>query len=81
VVEDILAIIGIFGGGTLVAVSFSPLGKAWADRIRGKGIIVQDPEVIEDLNALRLEVSELHERLDFNERLLAERRESDRVGG
>lgn len=79
--EDILAIIGIFGGGTLVAVSFSPLGKAWADRIRGKGIIVQDPEVIEDLNALRLEVSELHERLDFNERLLAERRESDRVGG
>ena len=79
--EDIIAIIGILGGGTLVAVSFSPLGKAWADRIRGKGIIVQDPEVIEDLNALRLEVSELHERLDFNERLLAERRESDQVGG
>jgi len=80
VVEDILAIIGIFGGGTLVAVSFSPLGKAWADRIRGKGLIVQDPEVIEDLNALRLEVAELHERLDFNERLLAERRESGPVG-
>lgn len=79
--EDILAIIGIFGGGTLVAVSFSPLGKAWADRIRGKGLIVQDPEVIEDLNALRLEVAELHERLDFNERLLAERRESGLVGG
>lgn len=79
--EDILAIIGIFGGGTLVAVSFSPLGKAWADRIRGKGLIVQDPEVIEDLNALRLEVAELHERLDFNERLLAERRESGPVGG
>ncbi|MCL4864941.1 MAG: hypothetical protein KJZ47_03540 [Gemmatimonadales bacterium] len=78
--EDILAIIGIFGGGTLVAVSFSPLGKAWADRIRGKGLIVQDPEVIEDLNALRLEVAELHERLDFNERLLAERRESGPVG-
>ena len=79
--EDILAIIGIFGGGTLVAVSFSPLGKAWADRIRGKGLIVQDPEVSEDLNALRLEVAELHERLDFNERLLAERRESGPVGG
>ena len=79
--EDILAIILIFGGGTIVAMSFSPVGKAWADRIRGKGIVVQDPEVIEDLNALRLEVSELHERLDFNERLLAERRESDQVGG
>lgn len=78
--EDILAIIMIFGGLTAVAVSFSPIGKAWADRIRGRGIVVQDPEVIEDLNALRLEVSELHERLDFSERLLAERRESAQAG-
>lgn len=78
--EDILAIIFIFGGGTAVAVSFSPIGKAWADRIRGRGIVVQDPEVIEDLNALRLEVAELHERLDFSERLLAERRDADQGG-
>lgn len=78
--EDILAIIFIFGGGTAVAVSFSPIGRAWADRIRGRGIVVQDPEVIEDLNALRLEVAELHERLDFSERLLAERRDADQGG-
>jgi len=80
-VDDILAIIMIFGGGTAIAISFSPIGKALADRIRGRGIVVQDPEVIEDLNALRLEVSELHERLDFSERLLAERRESGQAGG
>lgn len=79
--DDILAIIMIFGGGTAIAISFSPIGKALADRIRGRGIVVQDPEVIEDLNALRLEVSELHERLDFSERLLAERRESGQAGG
>jgi hypothetical protein len=79
-VEDILAIILIFGGGATVAISFSPVGRAWADRIRGRGIVVQDPEVIEDLNQLRQEVAELHERVDFSERLLAERRESDSVG-
>jgi hypothetical protein len=33
-VEDILAIIFLFGGGTLVLLSFSPLGKAIAERIR-----------------------------------------------
>lgn len=73
--EDILAIIFIFGGGSLVLLSFSPVGKAWADRIRGRSTVVQDPEVLEDLNQLRQEVAELHERLDFSERLLAERRE------
>jgi hypothetical protein len=79
-VEDILAIILIFGGGATVAISFSPVGRAWADRIRGRGIVVQDPEVIEDPNQLRQEVAELHERVDFSERLLAERRESGSVG-
>lgn len=69
--EDILAITFIFGGGTAVMLAFSPVGKALAERIRGRGVVVQDPEVIEDLNQLRQEVAELHERLDFSERLLA----------
>jgi len=72
--EDILAVTFIFGGGTAVLLAFSPVGKALADRIRGRGVVLQDPEVIEDLNALRQEVADLHERLDFSERLLAERR-------
>ncbi len=74
--EDVLAVTFIFGGGTAVLLAFSPVGKALADRIRGKSLVVQDPEVIEDLNALRQEVADLHERLDFSERLLAERRET-----
>ena len=33
--EDILALLLIFGGGTLVAISFSPVGRAFSERIRG----------------------------------------------
>lgn len=79
-VEGVLAIILIFGGGAATLIAYSPVGKAIADRIRRKGLIIQDPEVIEDLNQLRGEVTELHERLDFAERLLSERTDADRLG-
>lgn len=76
--EDVLAIILIFGGGAATLIAYSPVGKAIADRIRRKGLVIQDPEVIEDINQLRGEVAELHERLDFAERLLSDRSESGR---
>lgn len=78
--EGILAILLIFGGGAATLIAYSPVGKAIGDRIRGKGLVIQDPEVIEDLNQLRGEVTELHERLDFAERLLSERTATDRLG-
>ena len=82
--EDILAIILIFGGGTFVAVSFSPIGKAIAARIRGGGATgesahqllaeVDDLRAqVADVDQLRAEVAELHERVDFAERLLAKK--------
>lgn len=75
--EDILAIILIFGGGTAVAVSFSPIGKAIADRIRGRSqIAAPDPELLADLDDMRAQLSELQERVDFTERLLAKDREA-----
>ena len=37
------------------------------------------PEVLEELSALRIEVAELAERIDFAERLLAESREDSRA--
>ncbi len=77
-VEGVLAIILIFGGGAATLIAYSPVGKAISDRIRRKGLVIQDPEVIEDLNQLRGEVAELHERLDFAERLLSERSETGR---
>lgn len=74
----VVAIVMLFGGGAAVLIAYSPVGRAIADRIRGKGLLIQDPEVIADLNQLRGEVAELHERLDFAERLLADRSESGR---
>lgn len=78
--EDILAITFLFGGGTLVLLSFSPLGKALAERIRhGKQPLPApeiDPALYEEVDLLRAELGEIHERLDFTERLLA----SDKSG-
>lgn len=79
--EDILALLLIFGGGTLVAISFSPVGRAIAERIRGRADSQPDPAVYEELERLRSEMSELHERVDFAERLLAKGREREHLPG
>ena len=90
-VEGILAIIFLFGGGTAVALGFSPVGRAFADRIRGKHgmpdveelraeLTEQREGLAEDLQAVRHEVAELAERLDFAERLLAQSRDAQRLG-
>jgi hypothetical protein len=81
-VEDILAIVLIFGGGTAIALAFSPLGKAVADRLRHGKLPVQalnaDPAIYDELDRLRTDVTELQERLDFAERLLASGHEPSR---
>ncbi len=70
--ESILAITFIFGGGTLFLLAVSPVGKAIAERIRGGGTAPgTDPELLNEVEALRHEVAELAERVDFAERLLA----------
>ena len=79
-VEGVLAIIFLFGGGSVVAISFSPIGKALADRFRhGKSPLPApgpDPAVYEELDHLRADLSELQERLDFAERLLSQRQDA-----
>jgi hypothetical protein len=82
--EDILAIIFLFGGATVAAVAFSPVGRALADRIRGGSGQAgggADPAVYEELDRLRQEVNELHERVDFSERLLAKKNEPGQLEG
>ena len=75
--EHYLVLLLIFGGGTLVAISFSPVGRAIADRIRGgTGDPAPDPVLYEERERLRAELSEMGERVDFTERLLAAKRES-----
>ncbi len=80
--EDILAMILIFGGGTAVAISFSAIGRAIADRIRGTRLAEPetDPRILEELDRLRVEMGEVHERLEFAERMLSAQREQPRLG-
>jgi hypothetical protein len=82
--EDIIAVMGIFIAGPLVLLSFSPVGRAFADRIRhGRtpGAIEPDPAVYDELERMRQEMGELAERVDFAERLLAERAEPREIKG
>lgn len=83
--EDILAIILIFGGGAAVAISFSPVGRAFAERIRGRRLDGEaTSEDLDDLRhqlqEMREQVSELAERQDFTERVLAQQREKGAIG-
>jgi hypothetical protein len=79
-IEGVLAIILIFGGGTLFLLSMSPVGKALADRLRGRGEPARDPELLAEVDALRQEVAELHERVDFTERMLLENHDRKELG-
>jgi len=80
-IAGVLAIVLIFGGGTLFLLSVSPVGKAFADRIRARTheLAPPDPQVLAELDELRTQVAELHERVDFAERLLAERRDAPQL--
>jgi hypothetical protein len=79
--EGILAITFIFGGGTAFLLAMSPIGRAIAERIRSRGAVpMQDPELLAEVDALRHDVSELQERVDFTERLLAQSQERQQVG-
>jgi len=74
--EGVLAITFIFGGGTLFLLSMSPVGKAIAERIRAHGAVpMQDPELLNEVDALRRDVAELQERVDFTERLMLQQQE------
>jgi hypothetical protein len=79
-IEGVLAITFIFGGGTAFLLAISPIGKAIAERIRSHGAVpAQDPELLAEVDALRRDVSELQERVDFAERLLAQGQERPQV--
>ena len=79
--EGILAITFIFGGGTAFLLAISPIGRAIAERIRAHGAVpMQDPELLAEVDALRRDVLELQERVDFTERLLAQTQERQQVG-
>lgn len=78
--EDIVYAVLFFGGATAVMLAFSPIGRALADRVRHRGGQPEpDPAVQDELMRLRADVAELQERVDFTERVLAQRKEPGRL--
>jgi hypothetical protein len=88
--EEVIAVFFIFGGGTAFLLAISPVGRALAERIRrqgGAGLSEDARAELEQFRAelageveqLRTEVSELGERMDFAERLLAKQRPVERL--
>jgi hypothetical protein len=89
----LVAVVLLFGGGTLVVISFSPIGRALAARLLGRSSAVLDEEELQkeierlrgevagvagmgdEMDAIRDQLNELGERVDFAERMLAKQRE------
>jgi hypothetical protein len=82
--EDILAIVMVFGTGIVGLIAFSPIGRAIAERIRHKDGALLPTEELDDLRAqlqqMQEQVSELAERQDFTERVIA-KKEKGAIGG
>ncbi len=86
-IVGLVAVVMLFGGGTVFLLAISPVGKALAARLSGKKQV--DDDAAEELKELRREVedmrhlpeqlSELGERVDFLERLVAKQREAERL--
>ncbi len=86
-IVGLVAVVMLFGCGTVFLLAISPVGKALAARISGRKPV--DDDATEELKALRGEVeemrhmpeqlSELGERVDFLERLVAKQREAERL--
>lgn len=85
--EDILALfipIVAVGGFFLWMIALSPVGKAYAERVRGRhadpGTSEDHAELVESVDQLRREVAELAERVDFTERLLGQGKVGEQLG-
>lgn len=72
------------GGFFAWMIALSPVGKAYAERLRAAkgsgGDREGQEELLETVEQLRREVAELAERVDFTERLLGQQRGGERLG-
>ena len=88
-IVGLTAVILLFGGLTLFLISMSPIGKAIAGRITGKRVLLEDEEIgalvkdlrqeLDEMQHLPGQMSELGERVDFLERMVAKQREAERL--
>ena len=85
--EDILALfipIVAVGGFFAWMIALSPVGKAYAERLKagsaGSGTAEDHAELVESVEQLRREVAELAERVDFTERLIGQGKAAEQLG-
>jgi hypothetical protein len=85
--EGVLALmipIVAVGGFFAWMLALSPVGRAYAEKVRGHKAGGGDgdgqEELLESIEQLRREVAELAERVDFTERMLGQQRGADRLG-
>jgi hypothetical protein len=85
--EDVIAIAGFFTTVIVAFVVFGPFGRAMAAKITrsslpnpGADILDQVDTLEHRIEALQQQVSELAERQDFTERLVAQTREKPALG-
>jgi ubiquinone biosynthesis protein UbiJ len=81
---DVMAFVALMTALGVLGVAFSPIGRALAERLRGKGrepaIDPAELDALQDeLANVRRQVAELAERQDFTERLLARAREREQL--
>jgi uncharacterized protein YlxW (UPF0749 family) len=84
--EDILALcipIVAVGGFFAWMIALSPVGKAFAERLKHSpsagGATEDQAELVESVEQLRREVAELAERVDFTERLLGQQKAGEQL--
>ena len=65
------------GGFFAWMIALSPVGKAYAERLKGQGGMTGEAgeQMLQATEDLRQEVTELSERVDFTERMLAKAKE------
>jgi hypothetical protein len=66
------------GGFFTWMIALSPVGRAYAEKLRGQGAGMAGEsaeQVLQAIEDLRQEVTELSERVDFTERMLAKAKE------
>lgn len=85
--DAIFALIPIVavGGFFTWMIALSPVGKAYAERLRAGAQAARHDgaggdEVLAAVEDLRREVAELAERVDFTERMLGQQRAADKLG-
>ena len=86
--EDIIAVAGFFTTVIAAFFAFGPIGRAIAAKITRNSLQNPGAEVLDQvdtlehrIDALQQQVSELAERQDFTERLVAKPREQSLLGG